>query len=405
MSISTVSLYLTEACNLQCRYCFLSKQPRRLPVEVGRNVVDFMLAAPPKVKRVSVYFFGGEPLLEFDTLKELTLYGRARAKELGKDLNLGVTTNGTLLTDEVIDFLFDQKISINFSVDGKPETQDANRKTIDGKGSFALLDAALAKVVERNPSQGVRMTYDSTSVGSLYQDHEYLWGRGITRTSPIAAFEDDWGEDDLARAGKQYQLIAQAVLERMRNGDLRRVGFLAKYAQRLAQNKRRMKQPCGICNGYIGVSVDGTVYPCQRFAACDGYPLGTLSEVTDVDARKLLLSYDSSRLPGCDDCPARMGCAGGCPAVNYVCTGEIYQPWPTQCAIIRMESETAKWLYERLVAGSNPLLDRLLGKPAKGSTERTNEAGRDGLPFPDCQPAARDSEENRPAARRRSSHG
>ena len=388
MAISAVSLYLTEACNLRCRYCFLSKQPRRLPVEVGRNVVDFMLAAPPKVKRVSIYFFGGEPLLEFGMLKELSLYGRERAKELGKDLRLGVTTNGTLLTDEVIDFLFEQKISINFSVDGKPETQDANRKTADGKGSFALLDSALAEVVKRNPSQGVRMTYDTSSVGSLYEDHEYLWGRGIKSTSPIAAFEDDWTEEQLGVAREQYQLMAQAVLERMRKGDLRKVGFLAKYAQRLARNGKRMKQPCGICNGYIGVSVDGTVYPCQRFAACDGYPLGTLSEVTDLEARRLLLTFDSSRLPGCSACSARMVCAGGCPAVNYVCNGDIYQPWDTQCAIIRMELEAATWLCEQLVAESNPLLDRLLGKPAKGSSGKTNESGRDGLPFADCQPAA-----------------
>ena len=388
MAISTVSLYLTEACNLRCRYCFLSKQPRRLPVEVGRNVVDFMLAAPPKVKRVSVYFFGGEPLLEFDTLRELTLYGHARADELGRDLHLGVTTNGTLLTDEVIDFLFEHKISINFSVDGKPETQDANRKTVDGQGSFALLDAPLEKVLERNPSQGVRMTYDTASVGSLYEDHEYLWERGITNTSPIAAFEDDWAEADLAAAGEQYRLIAHAVLERMRKGDLRQVGFLVKYARRLERKGKRLRQPCGICNGYIAVSVDGTVYPCQRFVACDGYPLGTLSAVTDVEARELLLSYDSSRLPGCDDCPARVACAGGCLAVNYVCTGDIYQQWPTQCAVVRMEFETARWLYDRLVAESNPLLDRFLGRAADESTERTSETGRDGLPFAGCQPAA-----------------
>ena len=360
MSISAVALYLTEACNLRCRYCFLMKQPRRLPAELGREVVDFMLAAPDNVKRVSVYFFGGEPLLEFDTLRELTLYGERRNKDIGKNLRFGVTSNGTLLTDEILDFLFDHKISINFSLDGKPETQDYNRQTKDGKGSFALVDEAIDRVLERNPNQGARMTYDTKTVSSLHEDHEYLWSRGITNTSPIAVLEDDWTDETVAAAGEQFQRIGYAVLERMRGGDLRRVGFLGKYAKRIATNKKRMRKPCGACSGYIGCSVDGTIYPCQRFAACDGYPFGTVSRVTAPEDRKLFLTFDANRLKVCADCPARLVCAGGCPAMNYVCTGSIYEPAPNQCALIRREYQAAKWLLEQLQAESNPMLERFL---------------------------------------------
>jgi len=360
VAISTVSLYLTEACNLRCRYCFLTKKPRRLPLDLGREVVDFMLAAPASVKRVSVYFFGGEPLLEFDTLRALTLYGEQRGQELKKGIHFGVTTNGTLLTDEALDFLFGHRISINLSLDGRPETQDANRKTVDGRGSFELVDAVIDRVLKRNPRQGVRMTYDTLTVGSLCQDHEYLWRRGFTNTSPIAVLEDKWTQDSLAVAGEQYRLIAQAVLERIRQGDLRTVGFLAKYIRRIASSGReRIRKPCGVCYGYIGVSVDGTVYPCQRFAASGAYPFGTLNEITAPEHRKLFLTFDANRLKVCEGCVARPVCAGGCPAMNHVCTGSIYEPWPAQCALIRLEYDAARWLYQRLVAERSPMLKRL----------------------------------------------
>ena len=382
MAISVVALYLTEACNLRCRYCFLHKQPRRLPLELGREVVDFMLAAPPNVDPVKIYFFGGEPLLESDTIRELTLYGEKRSQELGRTIRFGVTTNGTLLTDDILDFLFDHRISINLSLDGRPETQDANRRTADGRGSFALVDDAIDKIVARNPSQGARMTYDSQSIGSLYEDHRYLWSRGITNTSPIAVLEDGWTEETMAVAKEQFGLIARAVLEEMRAGRLKVVGFLGKYSRRIATYKRRKRQPCGICSGYIGISVDGTIYPCQRFAACGGYPFGDLNKVTAQADRHMFLNFDSDRLNAdCDGCPARMVCAGGCPALNYVCTGDIYEPWPTQCAFIRMEHETAEWLYGRLKDEENPLLDRMLrqrqGRRKSGRTRVANRRPSD----------------------------
>jgi len=380
VAISVVSLYLTEACNLRCRYCFLKKQPRRLSMETGRQVVEFMLAAPPKEKQVAIYFFGGEPLLEFETLKALTLYGRRRAEEVGKELRLGVTTNGTLLTDEALDFLFDHKVSINLSVDGMPATQDFNRKTVNGAGSFQALDAVIDKILARNPRQGARMTYDPQTVHSLHADHEYLWERGFRYTAPIAALEADWTEESLAAAGEQFQRIAAAVLERMRAGDLRYVVFLTKYIGRMSTFKRRMRIPCGVCAAYIGISVDGGVYPCQRFSAADSCRFGTLQEVTDPDMRRKFISYESRHLRGCDECPVRMFCAGGCPAVNVLCAGDIYTPWPAQCAIIRSQFRAASWLYEQLKKENNPLLPKLL----QGSQYRQKRRSS-----PTCEPVGR----------------
>jgi len=380
VAISVVSLYLTEACNLRCRYCFLKKQPRRLPVDLGRQVVDFMLAGPPKVKQVSVYFFGGEPLIEFETIKELTLYGRSQAAQKGKKLRLGVTTNGTLMTDEILDFLFGHKISINLSLDGRPETQNMNRQTATGHGSFPLIDGVIDSLLARNPNQGARMTYDTKSVHTLYEDHEYLWSRGFKNTSPIAAFEDNWTEETLATAEEQYRLIAQAVLERMRAGDLRRVTFLTKYIGRIATLKRRIRIPCGVCAAYIGISVDGVIYPCQRFAADEACAFGTLHEVTDPEMRRKFLSFDPRHLEGCDECPARMYCAGGCPAISWLCGGDLYSPWPGQCGIIRREFKTALWLYRQLKKENNPLLAKII---------QSSRYARNRRSLPACEPVGR----------------
>ena len=145
MPIQSAALYLTEDCNLRCRYCFVPKKPKRMSLEVGREAIDFMLAAPAKVKRVSIVFFGGEPLLEFDTLRELTLYGEQRSSEIGRQIKFSVTTNGTLVTDEVFEFLTKHNIHMNLSIDGGPKTQNRNRRMADGSGSFDLVERTLAR--------------------------------------------------------------------------------------------------------------------------------------------------------------------------------------------------------------------------------------------------------------------
>jgi uncharacterized protein len=216
------------------------------------------------------------------------------------------------------------------------------------------------KILERNPNQGARLTYDTVSVHSLYEDHEYLWSRGFTNISPIAVFEDNWTEETLAVASEQYRRIAEAVLDRMRAGDFRRVNFLSKYIGRLATHTRRMRIPCGACAAYIGVSVDGKVYPCQRFAADGLCQFGTLEGITHPEIRREFLRFHSKNLKGCENCPVRDVCAGGCPAVNYLRANELYTPLPAQCAIIRREYEAAVWLYERLKAEQNPLLPKLI---------------------------------------------
>lgn len=200
MPITYAVLFLTEDCNLRCPYCYAPKGPRRLDVQVGRDVVDFMLAAPAKVKSVTICLFGGEPLLEFDTVRELVDYGERRSQEAGKRLKFGMTTNGTLISDEVADFMAAHKLTANLSIDGGPESHNRNRKTVDGRGSFDLVDAALKRLAARKFRHNVRLTYTAATVDRLFDNVQYLWDRGCNSISPQPVLNDGWTEAGVGAA-------------------------------------------------------------------------------------------------------------------------------------------------------------------------------------------------------------
>ena len=377
MPIQSAALFLTEDCNLRCRYCYVPKKPRRLDLAIGREAIDFMLAAPANVKRVSIYFFGGEPLLEFGSIQALTQYGERRSQEAGKGIHFGVTTNGTLLSDKVLDFLAAHKISINLSIDGGPETQDANRPRADGGSSFDLVDGALDRVVKRNPKQTIRMTYDAGSVGALYDNVRYFWGRGFFNLSPAPAIEDNWTQSTLDTAKDQFWHIAHDLLYYMRRGEYRRVGYIEKFMKRIGTRKERPLAQCSAGRSYVGISVTGDIYPCHRFIGYRAFNFGDLDHVSGPENRKIFLTFDSNRLAVCDGCRVRTVCGGGCSAANYATTGDLYTPSPNYCAFARIHYDIAAWLSKKLREENNPLLDRVI---LRRKTKRTPSPQMDACP-------------------------
>lgn len=373
MPIKSAALFLTEDCNLRCRYCYVPKKPRRLAPKVGREAVDFMLAAPPSIKKVSICFFGGEPLLEFETLKALVDYGEQRSKEVDKPISFSMTTNGTLVSDEVFDFLVGHKIRVNLSCDGGQKTQNANRKMVNGNGSFDLVDRTLKRLVKHNAKQGIRMTFDPSSAGAIYENVQYLWSCGVTNLSVVPAVECNWTEPTLAEARAQYQRVAEEVVERMREGDHRRIGFMEKYVKRIATSKQRPKRQCGAGNAYVGISVDGDIYACHRFIAYGGFKFGNFDCVANRADRERFLTYDSNRFTGCDGCRARLTCGGGCSAINFACTGDIDAPAPNQCEFIRMQYDIGKWFHDTLKAEKSPLFDRIVRPQQKQERQRNSQ--------------------------------
>ena len=375
MPISYAVLFVTEDCNLRCPYCYVPKSPRRLDPAVGREAVDFMLDAPDRVKSVMICFFGGEPLLEFDTIRELMEYGEQRSQEVDKRIKFGMTTNGTLLTDEVVDFAAEHKLTINLSVDGMAESHNANRKTIDGRGSFDLVDQALTRMAERKFGHSVRLTHNAATVGSLFDNVQYLWDRGCATITPQPALNDGWTDERVTIAKEQTDRIGRAMLAHMRSGKYRNIAGVHRFIKRLVSNGRRPRRACGAGSGLVGIDVEGNIYPCQRLLDHPETKFGNLNQVTHRDVREAWLTFDSSRLEGCDDCRAAHICAGGCTGANYMCTGDLYKPSSLQCEFIRMQYDVAKWLHDTLKAEQNPTFERVFLSKKKPRSRK-----------PDCVP-------------------
>ena len=177
--------------------------------------------------------------------------------------------------------------------------------------------------------------------------------------------ESNWSERMLDIAREQYQHIAEAVLDGMRRDDYRQIGFLGKYIKRITSSERRPRRQCGGGTQYVGISTQGEIYACHRFIGYGGYRFGDLDEVTEPSSREKFLTFNSASLTMCEGCQAKLTCGGGCPAINFECTGDSHRPAPNQCAFIRMQYDISKWLYDVLTAEKSPWLDHILGKGEK----------------------------------------
>lgn len=354
---SSIDLFTTQDCNLRCTYCYIPKQPQRLDEATARAAVDWLLAVTPASKP-RIYFFGGEPLLEFGSMQAVVEYGREAGKQAGKTLGYGVTTNGTIWSDEIAGWLRTNGVGVNLSMDGAPGAQDRNRATRTGAPTYTAVRRTLKALLEWRPRQGVRMTFDADNVQDLAANVRHVWGLGCRSVHPAPAIETPWTYDRLQTYERQLLSLAKETVQRGTD-DYYRCGSIAKAVQKLTRAKQRKtakrgRYACGAGHSYLAVACNGSLYPCHRFVGFDAYRLGDVFGATEADNVRLWSEYDCDELmPGCYACPARDMCNGNCAAVNYAANGTLDVPSLTQCAITRIEARVGRWMIRN--AGSDLL--------------------------------------------------
>ena len=322
--IVNVGYYLTEDCPLRCDYCFVSKNPKRSNFDVGKATIDWLLS--PEIsgntKQISISFFGGEPMLEMDLLKQLVEYGEGLNQKNQKKIKFSITSNGTLLTEELLDYFVKHNINILFSIDGDEETQNKHRKTADGRGSWSMIQPILKSFVKKQPQNVARMTICSDTASKTFENVKYLIeGVGFKNIAPTPVGDSylNWDNDSIAVMDKEYEKIEKWIADRIRrkvNNPIC-IGYLQK-AIKANLRKQPMTSPCGAGKGYAGIGVDGGVYPCHRFVQWEEWKLGTVFErKLDEEKRKQFLEFDKNRNSACKDCSVFF-CGGQCLAQNIV---------------------------------------------------------------------------------------
>lgn len=350
--VKAMCLHVAHDCNLRCRYCFAEtgsyEGPRGLmSAEVGKKAIDYLINASAHRKNLEVDFFGGEPLLNFDVVKEIVRYARSREKETGKNFRFTITTNGLLLDEDKKEFINAEMGNIVLSIDGRKETNDAMRCRIDGTGSY---DAIVGKFLDMAESRNqdnyyVRGTFTRKNL-DFKEDVLHLADLGFKQISvePVVsdpAMDYTLREEDLPVLYEQYESLAAEYVKRKAEG--RGFNFFH-FMVDLTGGPCILKRlsGCGAGHEYVAVAPNGDLYPCHQFVGDETKKMGNVNKPgLDESISQTFRESNIYTKPACQKCFAKFYCSGGCPANAVQYGGGINSPLPLSCALMRKRLECA----------------------------------------------------------------
>lgn len=350
--VKALCLHIAHDCNLACKYCFADEGEYKgdkgmMSFEVGKQALDFLIANSGNRRNLEVDFFGGEPLMNFDVVKQLVRYGREQEKIHNKNFRFTLTTNGVLLNDDIMDFINEEMANVVLSVDGRKEIHDLMRPTRNGKGSYDLIMPKFQKLAESRNQKNyyVRGTFTHNNL-DFAEDVLSLADLGFEQISvePVVAQDDqDYAirESDIPKICDEYDKLAKALIERKKNGkEVNFFHFMIDLSGGPCVAKRL--SGCGSGTEYLAVTPWGDLYPCHQFVGQDEFLLGNVFDgvkKTDIcDEFKLCNVYAKSK---CKDCFARFYCSGGCAANSYNFTGAINDTYDVGCELQKKRIECA----------------------------------------------------------------
>jgi len=350
--VKALCLHVAHTCNLNCAYCFASQgkyQGERaiMSEEVGRRALDFLIENSGTRRNLEVDFFGGEPLMNWQTVKSLVKYAREREKEAGKNFRFTLTTNGMLIDDDVIDFANREMSNVVLSLDGRREVHDRYRVDYAGKGSWDRIVPKFQKLVAARGGKNYYMRGTFTHANpDFLKDIQTMLDLGFTELSmePVVCSPDDPSaltQEDLPIVLNQYEKLAELMLKRYREG---RPFTFYHYMIDLKSGPCIYKRVSGCGSGteYMAVTPWGDLYPCHQFVGEEKFKLGDIwSGVTNHPIQDEFASCNVYARPECSDCWAKLYCSGGCAANAYHATGAITGVYRYGCELFRKRIECA----------------------------------------------------------------
>ena len=350
--IKALCLHVAHTCNLNCSYCFASQGKYQgdralMSFEVGKRAFDFLIENSGSRRNLEVDFFGGEPLMNWDVVKQLVAYARSIEKEKGKNFRFTLTTNGILVDDEVIDFCNREMSNVVLSLDGRKEVNDHFRRDYAGKGSYDTIVPKFQKFVKAREGKNyyVRGTFTHNNV-DFTEDLFHMADLGFTELSmePVVCPPDDpyaLTEEDLPRLFEQYEILAKEMIKRKKEGR----GFtFYHYMLDLKHGPCIYKRitGCGSGTEYMAVTPWGELFPCHQFVGDSKYSLGNIWDgVTNTAVQDEFRSCNAYAREECKDCWARLYCSGGCAANAYHATGSIGGIYRYGCELFKKRIECA----------------------------------------------------------------
>lgn len=350
--IKAMCLLISQDCNLRCKYCFASTgdygEGRKLMTfETGKKAIDFLINNSGDRVNLELDFFGGEPLMNFDVVKQIAKYARSKEKEFNKNFRFTITTNGMLLTDDKIDFINEEMSNVVLSIDGRKEVNDRLRVRVDGTGSYDKILEGYKKLVSKRGDKDyyVRGTFTKYNL-DFSNDVMHLYDLGFDQVSvePVMADKEmpyAIVENDLEAIYKEYEVLADKLEKIRENG-----GFcnFFHFMLDLDQGPCAIKRlrGCGSGNEYVAITPDGDIYPCHQFVGIPEFKMGNLEDGTfDKSIKEKFANTHVYAKDDCKKCWAKFYCSGGCNANNFLYEGDILKAHKLSCKLMQKRLECA----------------------------------------------------------------
>ena len=359
--IKALCLHVAHTCNLNCSYCFASQGKYHgdralMSFEVGKQALDFLVAHSGKRRNLEVDFFGGEPLMNWDVVKQLVAYARSIEKEAGKNFRFTLTTNGVLVDDEVIEFANKEMHNVVMSIDGRKEVHDRFRVNYAGQGSYDTIIPKFQKFADSRHQEKyyVRGTFTHNNL-DFSKDVLHLADLGFKQISvePVVAQETDSyaiREEDLPQLMEEYENLALEMVKRHgKENDFNFFHFMIDLEGGPCVAKRL--SGCGSGTEYLAVTPTGDLYPCHQFVGNTDFLMGNVDDgVVNTDLRDEFKSCNVYAKDKCRECFARFYCSGGCAANSYNFHGDIHNAYDIGCALQKKRVECAIMIKAALAA-------------------------------------------------------
>ncbi len=350
--VKALCLHIAHTCNLNCEYCFASQGKYHgdravMSFEVGKQALDFLIANSGTRRNLEVDFFGGEPLMNFEVVKQLVEYARSVEKQYNKNFRFTLTTNGVLIDDDVIEFANREMSNVVLSLDGRKEIHDRYRVDYAGNGSWDRIVPKFQRLVEARGGKGYYMRGTFTHANpDFLEDIKQMLELGFNELSmePVVCADGDPSqltEEDLTIVMEQYEKLAELMLEKDKEG---KPFTFYHYMIDLTGGPCIYKRisGCGSGTEYMAVTPWGDLYPCHQFVGEEKFKLGDIRNgVTNKEIQAEFADCNVYAHPECKDCWARLYCSGGCSANAYHSTGSVTGVYEYGCKLFRKRMECA----------------------------------------------------------------
>ena len=350
--VKALCLHIAHTWNLNCSYCFASQgkyhgERAVMDLETGKRALDFLIENSGTRRNLEVDFFGGEPLLNFEVVKQLVMYAREIEGKHNKNFRFTLTTNGMLIDDDVIDFANREMSNVVLSLDGRREIHDRFRVDYAGNGSFDKIVPKFQKLVQARGGKNYYMRGTFTHANpDFLEDIKVMLDLGFNELSmePVVCAPGDEAEltpSDMEIVKDQYEKLAELMLERHKEG---RPFTFYHYMIDLTGGPCIYKRisGCGSGTEYMAVTPWGDLYPCHQFVGEEKYKLGNIFEgITNLEAQKEFADCNVYAREECRNCWARLYCSGGCAANAYHATGSVSGVYKSGCELFKKRMECA----------------------------------------------------------------